>query len=97
MNIESQFQDVRNLYFPRWDKSHEWDVVYGTLEQLRGNTGYCDTDAKTVYLDRDSMEQFALAEVRAFIIHEICLILALLSINAGGLREWRSQPNVQTA
>ena len=72
MNIESQFQDVRNLYFPRWDKSHEWDVVYGTLEQLRGNTGYCDTDAKTVYLDRDSMEQFALAEVRAFIIHEIC-------------------------
>ncbi|WP_145354132.1 hypothetical protein [Roseimaritima multifibrata] len=72
MNLDEQFIDVRIHYFPQWDKRGDWTIAYGTTEQLRSNTGYCDTDANVIYLDGRAFPTMSADGQRAFIIHEIC-------------------------
>ena len=72
MSIHTLFEDIRSLYFPRWDRQREWTAVFGDLAQCRSNTGFCDIDAKTIYLDRRAIIGMSDAGVRAFLIHEIC-------------------------
>ena len=72
MDLENLYQNIRRLYFPRWDANREWTAEFGNAEQLRNNTGYCDTAAKTLYFDCRSMTSMSEEGSRAFVIHEIC-------------------------
>lgn len=72
MTIHTLFENIRSLYFPRWDAQREWTAVFGDPAQCRDNTGFCDTDAKTIFLDRRTLVGMSDAGVRAFLIHEIC-------------------------
>lgn len=72
MNIEALFEEVRLLFFPRWDSRREWTATYGDAEQRRNSTGYCDSSAKTVYLDRRGLCRMPRDGIRALLIHEIC-------------------------
>jgi len=72
MNLDDQFIDIRKQYFPQWGTRGEWTIAYGTTEQLRCNTGYCDSEAKVVYLDGRTFPTMSADGQRAFIIHEIC-------------------------
>ncbi len=71
-DLQSLFQDIQSRYFPRWDTSGLWKAEYGTPEQLRNNTGYCDTAIRMLYFDRRAVCGMSDEGVRAFIIHEIC-------------------------
>ncbi len=72
MNLESVYRDIRNLYFPRWDVDEHWIARFGSPEQRRYHTGYCDTKDKTLYFDRDAVNAMMNDGFRAFVIHEIC-------------------------
>ncbi|MDB5341932.1 MAG: hypothetical protein JWP89_309 [Schlesneria sp.] len=72
MNLDDQFNDIRVNYFPNWDKACHWKLDYGTRTQTRGNTGYCDSAAKMIYLDSRTVPRMSDAGQVAFIIHEIC-------------------------
>ncbi len=84
MNIEAIFEGIRSLYFPRWDRKREWTAMYGTAIQCRYNTGYCDSNAKTIYLDERSLDAMPIAGVQAILIHEVCHDVGAASHN----REW---------
>jgi len=71
-NLIFEFASVKHAFFPAWDRRGQWRAVYGTDEQCRFNTGYCDSIAKKVFL---CFRQYvALSEPgrRALLIHEIC-------------------------
>jgi hypothetical protein len=72
MTLDDQFNDIRANYFPKWDKPCEWKIEYGTATQRRDSTGYCDSVAKTIYLDIRTVPMMSYAGQIAFIIHEIC-------------------------
>ncbi len=72
MNLEDLFIEIRANYFPKWDKSHDWKIKYGNATQTRGNTGYCDSVARMIYLDIRTFPQMSDAGQCAFVIHEIC-------------------------
>ncbi len=72
MKIDVIFEEIRSLYFPRWDRQRRWTAVFADAHQRRDNTGYCDTNAKTIYLDGRSVRTMSDAGVRAILIHEIC-------------------------
>ena len=73
MNLKHIFDEIRSLYFPNWDRHREWSAVFGSLEQCRdGNTGYCDSNAKVIYLDEKTVRMMSESGFRAFLIHEIC-------------------------
>lgn len=73
MNLDEQFTNVRTQYFPRWAQRGDWTIAFGSTEQLRGgNTAYCDTDAKVIYLDQRTFPTMSADGQLAFIIHEIC-------------------------
>jgi len=72
MNIVTIFDEVCSSYFPRWDRQREWTAEFGDANQCRNSTGYCDTVAKTVYVDKLSSIGMLDAGVRALLIHEIC-------------------------
>ncbi|MBX2851781.1 MAG: hypothetical protein KTR15_08565 [Phycisphaeraceae bacterium] len=70
--LSELFHEIKASYFPRWDRGGRWDAEFGTDEQLRGSTGYCDSKANRVYLRRHSINGMPRPGVRALIIHEIC-------------------------
>ena len=84
MKIDTIFEEIRSLYFPRWDRQREWTVVFGCDQQCRRNTGFCDSAVKTIYLDEQSLRNMSDAGRRAFLIHEICHDVGAASHN----RKW---------
>ncbi len=72
MTIHAIFEEIRSLYFPRWDRRREWTAVIGDVDRCRNNTGFCDGGAKTIYVDRLALIRMSHAGVRALLIHEIC-------------------------
>ena len=72
LDLNRCFLKVRRDYFPRWDKRKAWVICYGTTEQLRCNTGYCDTAIKTIYIEQRSFRTMTDEGRTAFVIHEIC-------------------------
>jgi hypothetical protein len=72
MKIDTIFNEVRTIYFPRWNRKREWKIDFGSPEQLRDMTGYCDSKVKRIYLAYNSIYGMSDAGVRASVIHEIC-------------------------
>lgn len=78
------FLEVRQKYFPRWDKGSQWRIIFGTSAELRHATGYCDSAQKTIFLDEREFTGMILEGKKALIIHEICHDVA----SAGHIRSW---------
>ena len=72
MNLDALFREVRELYFPRWDAKGEWSCRWGSNDQRRNHTGYCDTAIKTIFLDKRQVVAMSPEGAKAFLIHEIC-------------------------
>jgi hypothetical protein len=64
-NIETEFETVRNIFFPRWDRKRLWQVeVVGDLD---GSQGKCLTDTKTIKI----LDGVTGLDLTALLIHEI--------------------------
>ena len=70
--MQMLFLDIRRKYFSRWDSKFEWKICYGSFEQLRGNTGYCDSKEKKIFIDKKMFSTMSHEGKQMFIIHEIC-------------------------
>jgi len=70
--LTKMFRDIRNLYFPRWDRANLWRATYGDDKLTRDSTGYCDSTARTIYFDMRSFPLMPEPGRRALMIHEIC-------------------------
>ena len=67
--LEQEYQNIRKLFFPRWDKEGLWRVSSNLPEDRKGCfslAGYCDTDNKIIHVMTDS-EGYSLT-----LVHEIC-------------------------
>lgn len=84
--IERAFVDVKAQYFPRWDRAGLWRVRFHAEGMPTGDTGYCDTKAKTIHLDRQVLGMTD-AGVLAILIHEICHDVG----GAGHGRRWATR------
>jgi hypothetical protein len=65
------FEEVKIKLFRDWEAASLWQAKFGTPEELRHNTAYCDQEAKTVFVGKD----FCLIQsdyVPALHVHELC-------------------------
>ena len=67
--LEQEYQNIRKLFFPRWDREGLWKVSSNPPEDRKGCfslAGYCDPDNKIIHVMTDS-EGYSLT-----LVHEIC-------------------------
>jgi len=67
--LEREYQNIRKLFFPRWDREDLWKVSSKLPEDRKscvGLMGYCNTDNKIIHVMTDS-EGYSLT-----LVHEIC-------------------------
>ena len=67
--LEQEYQNIRKLFFPRWDREGLWRVSSNPPEDGKGCfslAGYCDPDNKIIHVMTDS-EGYSLT-----LAHEIC-------------------------
>ena len=67
--LEQEYQNIRKLFFPRWDREGLWRVSSNPPEDRKGCfslAGYCDPDNKIIHVMTDS-EGYSLT-----LVHEIC-------------------------
>ena len=67
--LEREYQNIRKLFFPRWDREGLWRVSSNPPEDGKGCfslAGYCDPDNKIIHVMTDS-EGYSLT-----LAHEIC-------------------------
>ena len=70
MKIESQFRDIKHLFFPRWDHDYRWRI--GTKSRRRV-LGHCDVKRQVIEI----VVQHADPDKRdGLLIHEICHAVA---------------------
>ena len=77
VSIEEQrltklFALAREQYFPRWDSKNEWRIVAGQRKNSKGETGYCSTKERRIYIDPFGIRYMPDDGLLALIIHEIC-------------------------
>jgi len=83
--VRSFFQIARSVFFPKWDPCRRWTVVVGERQKSEGETGYCCSREKIVYI---SPQATGMTDVglQAFLIHEICHDVAAAFHNRKWLR-----------
>ena len=66
--LEQEYQNIRKLFFPRWDREGLWKVSSNPPEdgKVSSGLGYCDPDNKIIHVMTDS-EGYSIT-----LIHEIC-------------------------
>ena len=67
--LEQEYQNIRKLFFPRWDREGLWKASSNPPEDGKGCfslAGYCDPDNKIIHVMTDS-EGYSLT-----LVHEIC-------------------------
>ena len=66
--LEQEYQNIRKLFFPRWDREGLWKVSSNLPEdgKVSSGLGYCDPDNKIIHVMTDS-EGYSLT-----LAHEIC-------------------------
>lgn len=69
--VTACFHDVKKRYFPQWDRHDRWSAAIAGAQLCRGSTGYCDSKAKTIFLDAQ-VHDMPLPGLRALLVHEIC-------------------------
>ena len=68
-DLEREYQNIRKLFFPRWDREGLWKASSNPPEDGKGCfslAGYCDPDNKIIHVMTDS-EGYSLT-----LAHEIC-------------------------
>ena len=66
--LEQEYQNIRKLFFHRWDREGLWKVSSNLPEdgKVSSGLGYCDPDNKIIHVMTDS-ESYSLT-----LVHEIC-------------------------
>jgi hypothetical protein len=81
MTIRRNFQDIKRLFFPRWDRQGRWQV---STRSRRTVHGHCDSERRVIEI----VFQHADADERdKLIIHEICHDVADL----GHGKKWQAR------
>lgn len=70
--LKALFARAREHFFPRWDSGHEWQIVAGRRKRFSGETGYCSSREKQLYIDPHQVQRMPDEGLLALIIHEIC-------------------------
>lgn len=70
MTLYRQFQQIKRLFFPRWDRQNQWRI---STKSKRKVHGHCDPDRRVIeivvqYADQDEMDRL--------LIHETCHAVA---------------------
>jgi hypothetical protein len=66
------FALAREHFFPEWDSEREWQIVAGRRKRSEGETGYCSSKEKRIYIDPQGVKGMPYDGGLALIIHEIC-------------------------
>ena len=66
------FAHAREQFFPEWDLEREWQIVAGRRKGSKGETGYCSSKQKRIYIDPHGVKDMPEDGLLALIIHEIC-------------------------
>ena len=66
------FIRAREQFFPEWDLEREWQIVAGRRKRSKGETGYCSSKEKRIYIDPHGVKDMPEDGLLALIIHEIC-------------------------
>ncbi len=81
MTLHHQFQQIKRLFFPRWDRQNLWRISTRSRRKVHG---HCDSDRRVIeivvqYADQDELDRL--------LVHEICHAVA-----AGGHgKVWQSR------
>ena len=81
MTLHRHFNEIKRLFFPRWDRQNLWRISTRSNRKVHG---YCDVDWRVIeivvqYADQDELDRL--------LIHEICHAVA-----AGGHgKVWQSR------
>ena len=70
--LDRLFVRARSQFFPKWDTAREWRIVEGRRRGWDGETGYCSSQEKRIYIDTSEAGWLSRDELLALIIHEIC-------------------------
>ena len=70
MKLQHRFQDIKHLYFPRWDRGDRWRISTNSRRRVHG---HCDVDRRVIeivvqHTDPDKRD--------GLLIHEICHAVA---------------------
>jgi uncharacterized membrane-anchored protein YjiN (DUF445 family) len=73
MNLQRHFQEIKKVFFPRWDRQDLWRVSSRSRRKVHG---HCDPDLKVIEIviqhsDPDERDKL--------IVHEICHAVAEMS------------------
>ena len=67
-NLNTEFKNVRNHFFPKWDKAGLWKCRLSRDPARDVCEGYCDDRKKVIYFNGRVKEK----DLRLLLIHEIC-------------------------
>ena len=66
--VRSEFLSIRREYFPRWKAGETWTVHLGFRSGETAEDGYCDLQARRLYVSRQRTE----LNLRLVLVHECC-------------------------
>ncbi len=67
--VKCHFEEVKRLFFPRWDKGRKWMICAADLTN-KLDAGVSDSQSKTITIDSAALAWDEL-NLRGLIIHEI--------------------------
>jgi len=70
--LDRLFARAKSQFFPDWDVDQQWQIVAGCRQNSDGETGYCSSKEKRIYIDPQEVNGMPEDGLLAFIIHEIC-------------------------
>ena len=66
------FAYARENFFPKWDLDCQWEIVAGQRKRSKGETGYCSSKEKRIYIAPHQVRNMPDDGLLALVIHEIC-------------------------
>ena len=66
IKLQKAFEYIREIFFPRWDKKHQWII---RLDPDFPSIGCCDQEMKVIYIQCIFEDE---DEFHSVLIHEIC-------------------------
>jgi hypothetical protein len=77
--LEARFHEIREAFFPRWDRKGAWRVRAGSNAEYPGAEGFCQSSEKTIYINLPES-----GDLNLVLIHEISHAVA----GVGHGRRW---------
>ena len=72
--LELAFANCKGTFFPRWDRTAAWRPRLGSYSGSPNECGYCDSDAKTIWIAPHVLRDDVQLEL--VIVHEVCHAIA---------------------